>query len=204
MTKAAKTIVFIIIASLIAASAAGVALAGSANAKTDVKVKAKVEVKIKAPKIVTIKFNANGGTVKTASKKVTKGSTYGTLPVPSRKDYSFQGWYTEKYGGSRIYAEKTVSIAKAKTYYARWKVHTEKAGPIKPGTKAPIAKDGKVNINYANEEDLEKIPGVGPALAKKITAYRKDHGNFTKPEDLKNVSGIGSKTYEKMKQKIMV
>jgi competence protein ComEA len=61
-----------------------------------------------------------------------------------------------------------------------------------------------VNINSADSTDLQKIPGVGPATAEKIIAYRQKNGYFRRKEDIKNVSGIGDKTYEKMKDLITV
>ena len=42
----------------------------------------------------TITFNANGGSVSTANKSVTYGSTYGDLPTPTRTGYTFIGWFT--------------------------------------------------------------------------------------------------------------
>ena len=42
----------------------------------------------------TVTFNANGGSVSTASKSVTYGSTYGNLPTPTRNGYTFIGWFT--------------------------------------------------------------------------------------------------------------
>ena len=66
------------------------------------------------------------------------------------------------------------------------------------------ASDGRININTADRDTLQEIPGVGPATADKIIAYRNEHGRFTQIEDLKNVSGIGEKTFEKMKEKIFV
>lgn len=56
----------------------------------------------------------------------------------------------------------------------------------------------KININQAGTAELDKIPGIGPALAERIIQYRTEHGPFARPEDLQKVSGIGSKTYEKM------
>lgn len=64
--------------------------------------------------------------------------------------------------------------------------------------------EGKININTADSSRLQEIPGVGPATAEKIIAYRKEIGRFAKTEDIKNVNGIGEKTYEKMKEKITV
>lgn len=70
----------------------------------------------------TVTFNANGGTTPTASKSVTYGSTYGTLPTPTRNGYKFLGWYTNATGGTKITSSTTVSITAAQTLYAHWEV----------------------------------------------------------------------------------
>ena len=66
----------------------------------------------------TITFNANGGTVSPASKKVAYCATY-TLPTPTWSGHTFDGWYTAKTGGTKV-----TSPAKCtgnRTLYARWK-----------------------------------------------------------------------------------
>ena len=63
---------------------------------------------------------------------------------------------------------------------------------------------GMININTAGITELDKLPGIGPALAERIIQYRNDHGAFVKPEDLQKVSGIGAATYEKMASKVSV
>jgi len=63
---------------------------------------------------------------------------------------------------------------------------------------------GIININTADATELDKLPGVGPALAGRILQYRTENGPFAKPEDLENVSGIGTKTYEKMASQVTV
>ncbi len=68
----------------------------------------------------TVTFNANGGTSSTASKTVTYGSTYGTLPTPTYSGYIFNGWFTAASGGTQITADTTVSITAAQTLYAHW------------------------------------------------------------------------------------
>lgn len=62
----------------------------------------------------------------------------------------------------------------------------------------------KVDINHADAKELERLKGVGPAIAKRIIDYRNAHGRFTKPEDLLNVRGIGSKTLEKMRDQVII
>ena len=56
-----------------------------------------------------------------------------------------------------------------------------------------------ININTADSETLQKIPGVGPSTAEKIISYRLSHGRFSSIEELTNIPGIGAKTLEKMK-----
>ena len=63
---------------------------------------------------------------------------------------------------------------------------------------------GKININTANASELDKLPGVGEAIAKKIIEYREYNGNFSSIEEIKNVSGIGESKFEKMKDYICV
>lgn len=61
-----------------------------------------------------------------------------------------------------------------------------------------------ININKSNESELEKIPGIGPSMAKRIIEYRQENGKFRKIEDLQNIKGIGDKTFEKIKSYIKV
>lgn len=61
-----------------------------------------------------------------------------------------------------------------------------------------------ININTATAEELEKLPGIGPAKAQAIIDYRNKFGGFKTIEEIKNVKGIGEKTYEKLKDLITI
>ena len=62
----------------------------------------------------------------------------------------------------------------------------------------------KVNINTANQSELESLPGIGASTAIKIIEYRKENGKFSKIEDIKGVKRIGNAKYEKIKNLIYI
>ena len=68
----------------------------------------------------------------------------------------------------------------------------------------PKSSAGLIDINRATAKELERLPGVGAATAKRIIEYRQSHGAFTKPEDLMNIRGIGSAKLEKMRGQIVI
>jgi competence protein ComEA len=72
-------------------------------------------------------------------------------------------------------------------------------GPVNiPAVVIPIEfrLPGKLNVNLASAEELERLPGIGPALAARIVAHREAHGPFRTVDDLLRVSGIGPKTLD--------
>lgn len=58
--------------------------------------------------------------------------------------------------------------------------------------------EGRINLNTATADELEKVPGIGPALAARILTFREQNGPFHQLEDLLQVSGIGPKKFAKM------
>ena len=61
-----------------------------------------------------------------------------------------------------------------------------------------------VNINKADEKELQSLNGIGESLATSIVQYRKENGRFETIEDLKNVPGIGDSKFENIKEYIKV
>lgn len=62
----------------------------------------------------------------------------------------------------------------------------------------------KININTANSNLLQSLPGIGPVLSERIIEYRSKNGFFSSIDDIKDVSGIGEKKFEGIKDLICV
>jgi competence protein ComEA len=77
--------------------------------------------------------------------------------------------------------------------------HAERpAASPSPTPEAPL------NVNAAPPTALEALPGIGPALSKRIVRYRSDQRPFQRPEELKRVSGIGPKTLADLRPLVRV
>ena len=63
---------------------------------------------------------------------------------------------------------------------------------------------GTININTASATDLEKLPGIGPALAQRIVEYRDSHGPFASVDALTDVPGIGKAKLEGLREQATV
>ncbi|MFN9424916.1 ComEA family DNA-binding protein [Gemmatimonas sp.] len=66
--------------------------------------------------------------------------------------------------------------------------------PKLPKTPASPRPSAPVNVNTATAQELERLPRVGPALARRIVEWREQHGPFSAPDDLRHVRGIGPST----------
>ncbi len=69
---------------------------------------------------------------------------------------------------------------------------------------AESTETGLININTATSEELDLLPGIGPALASAIIEYRETNGEFTNTEDIMNVKGISLNVYRNIKTLITV
>lgn len=85
-----------------------------------------------------------------------------------------------------VYGEDPVIIGSSQAY----------AGESEADAKRPV------NINTASSEELQTLPGIGPAIAARIIEYRESFGPFRTTDDLRSVKGIGEKTFEKIKDLI--
>jgi len=97
------------------------------------------------------------------------------------------------------------------------RIHVPKKGEAPPAVvgppavPAPAAASGKagastvpVDLNTATAEQLEALPGVGPATSKAILAYRTSHGRFRSVTELLEVPGIGPAKLEALRPMVRV
>jgi competence protein ComEA len=61
-----------------------------------------------------------------------------------------------------------------------------------------------VNLNTATAQQLESLPGIGPATAQRILEYRQKSGGFKKVEELMNIRGVGEKSFLKLKPLVTI
>ena len=62
--------------------------------------------------------------------------------------------------------------------------------------------DGLININTADKNELQNLPGIGPGKAEAIIEYRRKYGDFEENEDIMKVPGIKEGTFRKLKDRI--
>ena len=80
----------------------------------------------------------------------------------------------------------------------------QQAGQPPTGAPAAAAETSMININTATAEQLDALPGVGPAMAGKIVAYRQKNGPFSAADDLDSVPGIGPAKLEALRDLVTI
>src|SRR5213082_3664524 len=75
---------------------------------------------------------------------------------------------------------------------------------LTPGIAKKKPPPKPVNINTATSEELQQVPGIGPATAEKILQMRKSYGAFKSVDDLLAIRGLGPKRLEKMRKYLTV
>lgn len=90
----------------------------------------------------TVTFNANGGTVSPSSMTIMYNDQYGSLPVPVKIGYAFDGWYTSLDYTDEVTETDVYLLETDSTIYAKWSVGTytvtfdANGGTVSPSTKS--------------------------------------------------------------------
>jgi len=102
-------------------------------------------------------------------------------------------WARSAHAAPSIAAQQAITKPSATTPHAATDLDEPAA---KKGSHKQLA--GKLNLNAANEEQLQLLPTVGPAKAERIIAWRSKNGGFKRVADLRRVKGFGYKTFKKL------
>ncbi|MEZ0371548.1 MAG: helix-hairpin-helix domain-containing protein [Candidatus Sericytochromatia bacterium] len=94
---------------------------------------------------------------------------------------------------SSLNLERTLKPGEVVNLPAAQPLQASAASPAHPGKPTR-----QISLNRAGLAELDGLPGVGPALAKRILEYRQAHGAFKSLEELLQVKGIGAKKFEKL------
>ncbi len=142
-----------------------------------------------APTKYTVTFNANGGSVSPATMQTGVDGKLNTLPIPTRSDYRFDGWFTAVSGGMQITTDYVFTANT--TIYAHW-TYTGgsggSGGSSSGSTAQPAAPaaDGAVKVNYTSANGM----AVLSLPAAKVNDIIENSQGGAADIDLSKVSGI--------------
>lgn len=123
--------------------------------------------------VYKVAFDANGGkAVSPASKNYVAGSAMGTLPVPTRAGYSFNGWYTAKSGGTKV--TSSTLVKKDMTIYAQWRRNLTSSNTTVTLSVKACYYDGKI------KKPAVKSVKFGSVTLKEGTDYKVSYSNNQK------------------------
>lgn len=123
------------------------------------------------------------------------------IPAGSRVEQALEyaGGLTEEANLERINLAKKLKDGSQVNAPAR----SQGRASAKGSRRTTARGSGPVNINTATLEELDSLPGVGPATAQKILDYREQH-RFSSIEDIMQVKGIGPAKFAQMKDSITI
>ena len=103
----------------------------------------------------TVTLHANGGSVSPASVTTGADGKLASLPTPTRSSYSFNGWYTEKNGGTKVTTD-TVFHAKT-TVYAHWPTAAATTIRLSPTTRCALKQAAAVIFPVCRERTMPTL-----------------------------------------------
>ena len=99
----------------------------------------------------------------------------------------------------RALARLLLCCAAASAPAACVKLPRRAAAPAHESPPHASAETSPINLNRASRAELEKLPGVGPALAERIVEHRERHGPFRRAEHLLSVRGVSERRFRELR-----
>lgn len=91
-------------------------------------------------------------------------------------------------------------------FLGRWTLQRRSGEVIKVTAEriaaAEVTGQPRIDLNSADAALLETLPGIGPALAERILAYREENGPFRYSYEITNVPGIGESIYDSIRERV--
>lgn len=170
---------------------------------------------VKKPGVYHLPVGSRGEDALTQAGGVTKDANVDALNLAAKLEDGSQLYVPTRKEEPKALAQKEYEAGNAPVVVSATPEPSKPAhGAAKPaahsahssGSSAKLTdpSQGMVNINKAGEEELQRLPGIGPAMAARVIAYRQESGGFQTPEDLMNVKGIAEKKFAKLKPLVKV
>ena len=161
--------------------------------------------KVSSPKVELVKNQAtptivvNGYVVVDMEGEVLKPGVY-KLAKGSRVSEAMAVCGGLSVNSDRDWVEKNIN--RAKIVSDGEKIYIPKKNEVVKVLGTTKTSNGLININTAGVEELDKLTGIGPAIAGRIIDYRDKNGGFKDVNEIKLVSGVGEKLFEEIKDQI--
>lgn len=115
---------------------------------------------------------------------------------PGGTEFSSPSFYA---ASDSEFAARSAAVASGATGAA-----ADTAPHSRPFPRKPSLPSASIDINSAPPGALIQLPGIGAAYARRIVAYREEHGRFSRIEDIMRVSGIGPRKFEALRPFVTV
>jgi len=87
----------------------------------------------------------------------------------------------------------------------RWAAaRPESPAPARVSPPAPVADPRPLDLNHAGADEIARLPGVGPSLARRIVEERDRRGRFDSPDALRGILGMGPKKLAALREYVTV